>query len=582
MANLVSPGYKRSKLINSVLSPAEERIIEFQGLNRRNQKGEGEMADMLNLTLDDYPLMCPRKLRGTYDLPEHVVKPLQVISKHDRIAMIAQDDNDAVNFYYDGSKIATVTGLTSSSRMVAINTKICFFPNKTYLEVMPSGGSYTIGSYGSLEASKTVTSLSVTISSDDARITLAANHGFKYDDAINISGTLTYTSGGTQTASCNISCIIEEIVASNTLVLPRETFIEIMGEGATSITFTGTVSRTMPTLDHIMEWNNRLWGASNTDNTVYACKLGDPTNWQYFQGTSLDSYYAQQGTDGLWSGCAAYSGHIIFFKPDGMCRIYGTAPSNYQVTNTKCYGVEDGSRLSVVTVNDVVYYKSMVGIMAYAGGTPECISEKLGNDFANVVAGSEGQKYYASVQRTGSDGGFNLYVFDINKGIWTREDSFRMRGCCVLNNRLHAIIHDTAELVCADDLFVDPYLVGIDSDEPGAIKIINPQDPDEKYEDLEWMAQFGPFHEYVENKKIYSKLSLRLKVNGRSNVKVYISLDEGAWQLVKEYNLPLTGGQVIPIIPRRCDRYSIKVEGKGNTEIVSLTRRARAGTYGRL
>lgn len=574
MANLVTPVYR--------LQPIEEKIVEFKGLNRRNQKDEGEMYDMLNLTLDDYPLLSPRKLRGEYVLPEEAVRPLQVISRHDRIAMLATDENEAVHFYYGGNKVDRVTGLTTSSRMVAINTKICFFPDKTYIEIFPSGASYTIGNFGSLEASKTVTGLAVTVSNEDARITLAANHGFKYDDAININGTLTYTKGGTQTKPCTISCAVEEVVNDNTLVLPRETFIELTGEGATSITFTGTISRTMPDLDHIIEWNNRLWGASNSDNTIYACKLGDPTNWQYFQGTSLDSYYAQQGTDGLWSGVAAYSGHIIFFKPDGMCRIYGTAPSNYQVTNAKCYGVEDGSRLSVVTINDVVYYKSMVGIMAYSGGTPVCISEKLGDNFANVVAGSEGQKYYASVQRSGAEGGFSLIAFDINKGMWTKEDSFRMHGCCVLDNRLHAIVHDADELVCGDDIFVDPYLVSGDGNANGRIIIFNPADPTEEYEELPWMAQFGPFHEYAENKKIYSKLSLRLKANGKSTVNVYIALDEGAWELVKEYRLAETGGAVIPIIPRRCDRYSIKVEGIGNCEIVSLTRRSRAGTFGSL
>lgn len=583
MANLVSPGYKENKLINSILVPYEEKIVEFKGMNRRNQKDEGEMYDMLNLTLDDYPLLSPRKLRGEYVLPEGVVKPLQVISRRDRIAMLATDENEDVYFYYDGNKINTVTGLTTSSRMVAINTKICFFPDKTYIEIFPSGASYTIGDFGSLEATSTVSALAVTISNEDARITLPADHGYKYDDALNINGTLSYTSGGiASTKDCVVSCVIEDVVNDNTLVLPRETFIELTGEGASSITLTGTISRTMPDLDHIIEWNNRLWGASNEDNTIYACKLGDPTNWQYFQGTSLDSYYAQQGTDGQWSGVAAYSGHIIFFKPDGMCRIYGTAPSNYQVTNAKCYGVEDGSRLSVVTINDVVYYKSMVGIMAYSGGTPVCISEKLGDNFANVVAGSEGQKYYASIQRTGQDGGFSLIVFDINKGMWVKEDSLRMRGCCVLDNRLHAIVHDTSELLCGDDIYVDPYLVGTDSNTEGSVVIVNPVDPEEKYEELSWMAQFGPFHEYAENKKIYSKLSLRLKANGKSNVKVYIALDEGAWELIKEYRLAETGGAVIPIIPRRCDRYSIKVEGKGNCEIISLTRRARAGTFGRL
>lgn len=576
MANLVAP-------INR-LQPIEEKIIEFKGLNKRSYFEEGEMSDTYNLTLDDYPLLSVRKRRATYRKPDEVVRPLHIISRHNRIAMIGTDENGDVHFYYDGERVDAVTDLSTSSRMVAINTKICFFPDKTYIEIIAEGTSYRIGSFGNLDAVYEAHALPVTISNEDARITLTAGHGFKYDDAIKIEpATLTYTSGGaSKTKTVNISCWIEQVVDDNTLVLPRETFIELTGEGATDVTLSGDIERKMPDLEHIMEWNNRLWGASDEDNTIYACKLGDPTNWHYFQGTSLDSYYAQQGTDGLWSGVAAYSGHIIFFKPNGMCRVYGTAPSNYQVTNTKCFGVEEGSRLSVVTINDVVYYKSHVGIMAYSGGTPVCISEKLGSEFANVVAGSEGQRYYASIQRTGRDGGFSLVVFDIDKGVWMKEDNMRIRGCCVADNRLHAITYTDQELVVLDNLMCDPYLPCDDGNKPAEIVIINPMDADERYEDIEWMAQFGPFHEYLESKKIYSKLSLRLKARGQSQVKVFMALDEGQWELVKEYSLAETGGAVIPIIPRRCDRYSIRIEGKGDCEIVSLTRRARAGTFGRL
>lgn len=57
------------------------------------------------------------------------------------------------------------------------------------------------------------------------------------------------------------------------------------------------VERVVPELDFFMEWNNRLWGVSNKDNTIYASKLGDPMSWDYYQNTSMDSYYAQQGTN---------------------------------------------------------------------------------------------------------------------------------------------------------------------------------------------------------------------------------------------------------------------------------------------
>jgi hypothetical protein len=110
----------------------------------------------------------------------------------------------------------------------------------------------------------------------------------------------------------------------------------------------------------------------------------------------------------------------------------------------------------------------------------------------------------------------------------------------------------------------------------------DPDDPPENYEDIEWRAVFGPFDEYIEEHKIYSKLAIRLKANGVASAKVFISIDEGPWEQVEHYERVSTKGDFIPIIPRRCDRYSVKIEGKGNCEVKSLTRRVRQGSFGRL
>lgn len=593
--SLVSPGYSNKALLNN-LAKIQDKIVEFQGYNNRSQIEDGEMRDMRNLTTDDYPLLCPRKPRGEYEVDDTIVKVIQIMGRYNRLAMLATDSNEDVYFWYDGVKrtsITTLKALSENTRMVAINTKICFFPENTYIEIIPNGSNYTIGNVGNLDASIALSAdVTVTIDSDYASITLPSGHGLKYDDAINITGTIAYTpSGGSATTSpIQASCIVEDVQNTNTILLPSETFIEMIGEGATNVSlkYSSTpanntkITRQVPEMDHIIEWNNRLWGASSKDNTVYASKLGDPTNWQYYQGTSMDSYYAQQGTDGQWTGVGTYSGHIIFFKPNSMCRIYGTAPSNYQVTNVESFGVEDGSRLSVVTINDVIYYKSAIGIMAYAGSNPVCISSKINNVFANVVAGTEGTKYYATIQTTGQTGAHHLMVYDIQKGLWMREDNTNIRGCCAINNKLYAISYDSEYLTCADDIYVDPYLVCGEGNVGSTINIMNPVDPSESYDDIEWMALFGPFHEYLESKKIYSQISLRLKANGPSAVSVYMALDEKAWELVKTFTSAGTGGEIIPIVPRRCDRYSIKVVGKGNCEIVSLTRRVRQGTFGKL
>lgn len=599
MANLVSPGYNRSTLINQTLHPVEERAIEFKGLNRKPVFEEGEMSDMYNLTSENYPILTPRKPRGKLELPEDVTVPFGIAARYGRLALIAKDGEGNVNFYYDGDKVDNVVGLDLSTSMVTINNKICFFPQKTYLEITANGTSYRIGDYGSLEASFTaITSVAVDINNEDARIDTGTEGGdFAYDDAVNINGTLAYTSGGaSHQATAKVSCVIEDVIKTTsggtttyTLVLPRETFIELTGEGAENITFTGTIKREMPNLDLVLEWNNRLWGASNSENTIYACKLGDPKNWQYFQGTSLDSYYAQQGTDGIWTGCAAYSSHAIFFKQGSMTRIYGSSPATFQLADTKCFGVREGNRDSVTVINDKVFYNSILGIMCYDGGVPYCISEKLKKTWARVVSGADGNKYYAA---TKSGNAWELMVLDIDKAVWHMEDNTRFSGTCRIDNQLYFLAQDKEEITCSESIHVlkyEPHLVGEESPTDGEVGIINSNMPVEDANKLDWRAVFGPFDEFMENRKIYSRLLLRLVRGAESEVSVYILIDidpkeakEEDWELVRKFDPTKTGGDYIPIIPRRCDRYSIKIVGKGKCSIKSLTRKVRMGTGGRL
>ena len=339
----------------------------------------------------------------------------------------------------------------------------------------------------------------------------------------------------------------------------------------------------MPSLDFVVEWNNRLWGCSNADNTIYACKLGDPFNWQYYQGTSLDSYYAEQGTDELWTGIAEYSGHLLFFKPNSITRVYGTSPSNYQITNTKAYGVEDGSSASILTINDTVFYKSEVGIMAYQGGTPYCLSDKLRTRFKNVAAATEGTKYYASVIiQDGQSYEGQLLVYDIAKGMWHKEDQLRFTNAIKIGDQIYCTTASANVLVCDTTVYcAEDLMAGTDFVE-GTVTIINPVTPTENAENIEWRAVFGPFDEYIEEHKIYSKLAMRIKADGEASAKVYISINEGPWEQVEYYEHVSAKGDFIPIIPRRCDRYSVKLEGKGMCEIKSLTRRVRQGSFGRL
>ena len=68
------------------------------------------------------------------------------------------------------------------------------------------------------------------------------------------------------------------------------------------------LERRVPDLDFVTECDNRVWGCSSRENVIYACKLGDPTNWFSYRGIAADSYAVTVGSDGAFTGAATCMG----------------------------------------------------------------------------------------------------------------------------------------------------------------------------------------------------------------------------------------------------------------------------------
>lgn len=533
MGRLVAPIYN--------LSPKQERVLEFKGWNMKSVIDDGEMRDMYNLSSDEYPCLYQRKPRGLYqtgiaDLPN----PTALLVKNDKLAIISDG-----KFYY-GGKYQPGLVLSDETKMVAINTKICFFPEKKYFVVIPDeDGTHQIGNI----AEETVVS-DVTVTLTTSTITFPESAGFdtmfKAGDVVQMSA---------EPDILNISAEVKA-VTDTSITFPDETFIELIAEGQETRDVAAekiTLYRPCPDLDFVIESNNRLWGVSNADNTIYASKLGDPTNWFYYQLTNWDSFAAEQGTDGEWTGCAAYSNHLLFFKEDCIHKVYGSKPSNYQIETAQCHALEKGSSKSVAIINDTVLYKSRLGIMAYAGGTPFLISENFGTEeFKDAVAGTDGIKYYVSVMQNNEP---VLLVYDMNKYLWHKEDDTRVNDFCYFKGKLLYI--DSSDRIIYE----------MDSDVPL-----------ESEADIEWMAQLGPFDEWIEERKVYSHLNMRLKLDEYASLMVYISIDEGPWERIMHINDEKESSQFIPIVPRRCNKFKVKLEGTGRCMIESLVRVYRDST----
>lgn len=522
------------------LSPYQERILEFKGYNKKSVIDDGEMRDMYNLASDEYPCLYQRKPRGI--LTEEYVNPTAMIVKNKKLAVISDG-----KFYYDGKWYPSLL-LSDSTTMVAINTRICFFPEKIFFNTRT-------GAVGSLTAIVSAENIEVTVTTSN--LTIPSGTGIRFNAAFNAGDAVQVSASGEGTDDLNVSAVVQG-VTETTIVFPEETFISLIAEGETEKKITVekiTVDRSCPDLDFVMEAGNRLWGVCNDDNTIYACKLGDPTNWTYFQNTSLDSYYAEQGTDGEWTGCAAYSTHLLFFKEDYIHKLYGSKPSAYQIETAECHALEKGSNKSIAIINETVFYKSRLGIMAYSGGVPVLISDNFGTEkYTDAVAGSDGIKYFVSVLR---DGKPEVIVYDMEKNLWHKEDNTRMRDFAYFNGKLIYI-----------------------NDDDGIIYEMDSNTPLESEKDIEWIAELGTFDEFVEEKKVYSKIKMRLKLEDNSELEVMISIDEQDWEHVCRINTERERTVFLPIVPRRCNKFAIRLSGKGRCKIESLVREYRYGTHG--
>lgn len=318
--------------------------------------------------------------------------------------------------------------------------------------------------------------------------------------------------------------------------------------------------RTVPDLDFVVESENRLWGCKYGEvdgemvNEIFACKLGDPKNWHYFANVSIDSYYANLGAEGAFTGAITYNSNPFFFREDSFHRVFGNYPANFAIKTYTGHGVEEGSEHSLVVMNDVLYYKSPVGVMAYTGATPVNISENLGQQkLKDVCSGVVNNNMYLTMKD--SEGVPSLFVYNDYYRLWHKEDNLEVKSFATWDNEIYALSADN-KLYCLSGGYGD------------------------KEDALKWSFTSGtigfstPFH-----KSIF-KINARLSMGFGARADVSIQYDSsGNWEHVANIRPSGKVGSVtIPIMPRRCDHFALRFSGVGDVKLLSLVKYMEEGS----
>lgn len=573
------------------LPTTREMVDVFRGYNHNLRISNGEFFNMENLTSDHYPVLSPRGKRGVYAKP---ASPQALIAKE---ALCYVDGADFVMGEERFAMDLSTANEDNPKKLVSMGAYVIILPDKKYINTANTedrgsieaifetegettftlcradGSAYEVGNNGTeapenptnstlwLDTSNNPHSLKQWSESTGMWVSIATTYvkiqstgigkQFAQYDGITISGLKDHTS---QLAALDGAAVVwakgdDYVVVVG--ILDQEEKIESQV----------TLKRTMPIMDYVVEANNRLWGCryglddhGELVNRLYASKLGDFKNWNCYMGLSTDSYYANVGSDGYFTGAVTHLGYACFFKESCLHKVYGGMPSEFTVQDTACRGVQMGCDQSMAIVNEVLYYKARNAVCAYDGSLPTEVSYALGNEkYYNAVAGSHSNKYYISMED--AFGNWNLFVYDTAKGLWHREDN------------LHATQFASyrGEMYC------------VDAEDRNIITLLGSCQEDET--EVHWMMETGELGISSPDMKYISRITIRMSMEIGAKMDIYAQYDMSEeWVEVCHIRGTSLRSFSIPIRPRRCDFMRLKFVGEGMFKIYSMTKTIEQGS----
>lgn len=504
---------------------------QFGGIDRRAAAGNGAICDMTNLWSGDAPLISSRPPRYTVGA---VTKANGIFSDGDHLFVAG-----GTTLYVDGESAGTLTD--TEKVFAALGNRVVIWPDKKLWT--------EDGGLEDLESSVTVSAKFVngTYAGETAEGNTieAVSLLFDWSDYFSVGDAVTIT--GAADEENNKTPIVREI-EGNALRFYENTFT--VNTTVQSI----TVKRAVPDLDFLCVNDNRVWGCKG--DTVCCSKLGDPKNWNVFDGLSTDSWSWDSGTAGEFTGCVSFLGYAIFFKEEAIFKIYGSRPSNFEAMRSAATGVLTGAHKSLAIAGDTLFYLARTGFVAYSGGMPSPIDPALNRKYTGAVGGSDGQKYFVSATH---DAGTELLVWDVQSRVWHREDGLAALGMA-WKKGLYALTDDSV------------LLIGKPPDIPSGATAETSYPRSVTFGDWDYQSFAS---------KYPVRVWLRAQAGEGTTITAYIRYNGGAWEQAFTWAPRSKCSANFPVPIRRCDHYALKIEADGDFIIFALETELYAGNSSR-
>lgn len=277
----------------------------------------------------------------------------------------------------------------------------------------PLIGTYVSGNYGTLNS---------VLMGNSAGVYL--NRGWKVGDAVKISGC-------TKVEKNNKTVIIRDIVdvEAGALFVFSDYAFETPDSSENAYNEEGiiTLERVVPDMDFMFECNNRLWGAKG--KTIYASKLGDPTNWYFFDGLSIDSWSIDTQSKGnIVGGWGDY--YPYFLREDGMTIVCGSVPSGYQCYDKSAVpGLKKGEERSIAHAGGYTLWLSREGMVLFGDDTGRIMKDTFRdwdlNDMKAISAGTKAYFLCWTEKEHNYEMNHVIFCFDSRTGLWEKQDGAR-------------------------------------------------------------------------------------------------------------------------------------------------------------
>lgn len=503
---------------------ARRRVTQtaFTGYDHRPSCGEGGIYEMENLSCGDAPLVSTRPGRTKIWTGG---APGGVFASSGGLLWCALGA-----LYHDGAAVGTLT--PGQKQFAELSGTVLIWPDKAYY--MPATGEF-----GSAEPTWTgaaaLGGAANTLTAAGVDFTAL----FRAGDAVTLSGCETAANNGT---------FILRAVSAGALTFYENTFTLAQESEAQAAV---TVTRALPPLAHVCAHGNRLWGCAG--DQVWCTRLGDPFGWFWYEAdetgpVATAAWSVDTGSAGDFSGCAPYRGCVVFTKPDGLWKLYGDRPENFQLLPAALTGAEAASGASFAVADETLLFLSPSGVLAAAGGAPVRVGDRLGRALHGGAAGSDGVRYYLSARD--GDNAAHLFVYDTRTRLWSREDGFAAAGFAWHAGALYA----------QDGAGVWRFGAG-------------------DTQALESSLETGDFTPGGAGKARLLRVLLRLEAAPGAQVTAAVQYDsDGVWRTLAAVQAGAKRTFLLPVAPRRCDHFRLRLSGVGAWRLLSLAREEETGS----